>query len=288
MSPRRWLVLRVRSPSGEEAGALLTEGLLSLGGRAVWEERGWLLTHLPEPSDPEAFARRARDRLAGLASPDLLELETEWQAHEDWAETWKRGLAPRRVTPRLVVTPSWIEPSTVAGDVVVTLDPGMAFGNAEHGTTRGCLRLLDGVLRRGDRVLDLGAGSAVLSIAAVLLGAREAVAVEGDPLAWEAIRENVERNGVAGRVVLRREWATAASLAALGGFDGAVANIEREALERLLPGIARSVGAGGWVVLSGVTDGDVADLTALAREGGLGPEAQDADGDWRSLLFRRA
>ena len=78
-----------------------------------------------------------------------------WQAHEDWAETWKRGLAPRRITDRLVVRPSWTDFEAGPEDLVIVLDPGMAFGTAEHGTTRGCLRLLDHAVTPGDRLLDV-------------------------------------------------------------------------------------------------------------------------------------
>jgi ribosomal protein L11 methyltransferase len=287
MTPARWLALAVRSPSDEDRAGLLGEGLLALGGWALQEEGGRLVTHVPEPGDPGAFLREAEARLRALAGDPELELEAQWQPHEDWAETWKKGLAVRRVTPRLVVTPSWETPEVEPGDIVITLDPGMAFGNAEHGTTRGCLRLLDGTLSVGDRVLDVGAGSGILAIAAARLGAREVLALEGDPWACETALENLERNGAAERVTVREGWADVASLAALGAFDGVVTNLEGGILHALLPGLSVCVRPGGWAIFSGILEPELDGLLAAATERGLSPRGVDADGEWRSVRLRR-
>lgn len=293
MSPdRRWLELRARPAPGEGEASpspdegMVAEGLLALGGRAVEERDGWHLTHLEEPSALEAFLERARTTLGEMVGGPV-EVEARWQAHEDWAESWKRGLDTRRITPRLVVTPSWIPYRARAGECVLVLDPGMAFGTAEHGTTRGSLRLLDRVVSDGDRVLDVGAGSGILSIAAVLLGAGISTAVEGDPLACEAMEENLEHNGVADRVEIVEAWTDAAELEALGPRDGCVANIEWRILDPLVPGLAAAVRPGGWVVLSGILDHERADAEARARACGLEVRDGDEDGEWRSLLCHR-
>jgi ribosomal protein L11 methyltransferase len=233
------------------------------------------------------FVREAEAELRRVSGDPSLALETTWQEHEEWAETWKRGLVPRRLTPRLVVTPSWETPATEPGDIVITVDPGMAFGNAEHGTTRGCLRLLDRSVAPGARVLDVGAGSGILGVAAALLGASRVLAVEGDPVACEAARENATRNGVAGVVEVMEVWADKASLATLGGFDGVLANIESGVLHRLLPGLAACVRPGGWMILSGVLEPELDALVRAAGSAGLLPEALDADGEWRSVRLRR-
>jgi ribosomal protein L11 methyltransferase len=287
MKPTRWLVLRVAAPPGEDQAGLVAEALLELGGRAVWQEGDALVTHLLPPDDLADWDRRAARRLEDLSGVAGLEVEISWQPHEAWEETWRRGLAPRRLTPRLIVTPSWEPVDSGPGDVVLVVDPGMAFGNAEHGTTRGSLRLLDGVLEKGARVLDVGTGSGILAIAAALLGAHEVVAIEGDPLAWETVQENLERNGVAERVRLVREWASADSLSRIGSFDGVLANLEAGIVRPLLPGIANAVVAGGWVVLSGLLEGDLEPVRARAGELDLEPASLDADGEWRSLLLRR-
>jgi len=283
----RWLELRVRSPQAGELEPLLTEGLMALGARAVHEADGWSITHVQEPPDSEAFLAEWAVRLADLVGGADVEISTSWVDHEDWAETWKRGLEPRRLTPRLHVTPSWHRVEAGPGEVVVVVDPGMAFGNAEHGTTRGCLRLLDRVIAPGDRVLDVGAGSGILSVAAALLGAGEVLALEGDPLATDALDENREINGVADKVRFEIRWADADVLAASGSWDGVMANIESGILRPLLPGFAAAVKPEGWLILSGILGGEWPGMRRDTEAAGFRFVAVDEDGEWRAGLFAR-
>lgn len=287
VSGGRWVELWARASEGSALGDLLTEGLVALGGRAVEERDGWYVTHLPEPADLEDLLATARTTLSDVSGTDAIELRTEWRAHEDWAETWRKGLAPRRLTPRIVVRPSWTEvPDPRPGDLVITLDPGMAFGTAEHGTTRGCLRLLDQAVGEGERVLDVGAGSGILSIAAALLGARQVHAVESDPLACEALDENVVSNGVAGTVTWEVRAADVPWLSDRDPVDGVVANIESGILHPLLPGFRAVVREGGWLILSGILDVEWERMAEAAGQAGFELEAVDVDGEWRSGLFR--
>lgn len=115
-------------------------------------------------------------------------------------EIWRRGLAPRRVTPRIVVSPTWEVPTLTPHEHLVSLDPGLALGTAEHPTTRGALRLLDSRLRAGDRVADVGTGSGILAVAAARLGAGSVLALDVDPWPAAVARDNVERNGLSDRV----------------------------------------------------------------------------------------
>lgn len=285
---RRWLELSVRSPSAGERAPLLAEALVAVGGRAAQERGGWFVTYVEEPDDVATFLADAAKTLAELTDLDDVEVATAWQLHEEWAESWKRGLAPRLVSERIVVRPSWIDPSEgPTAEVVIVLDPGMAFGTAEHGTTRGCLRLLDRVVTGGERVLDVGAGSGILSVAAALLGASEVRAVEGDSLSCEALRENVERNGVAGRVTVDEAWADRASLAALGAWDGVVANIETGILLPLFDPLFQSVRPGGWLIVSGILAEEIDGVRSALEALGAAVSTVDADGDWRSALVTR-
>ena len=285
---RRWLELRVRCRSADDREGLLADALVAMGARGVVEHAGWFVSYFPEPPDVDAFLDDARGRLRGDSGLEDLQVEHEWQEHEEWAETWKRGFQPRRIGEHLVVHPSWSEPEDVgAADVVIVLDPGMAFGTAEHATTRGSLRLLERAVRPGDRVLDLGAGSGILAIAAVKLGAREAVAIEGDPLACEALAENVARNSVSSRVRVREGWATASTVAAEGPFDGIVSNIETGILEPLFEGFARALESGAWLVISGVLDHEWNETRQTLSVAGFDFTVVDADGEWRSGLFER-
>ncbi len=285
---RRWLEMSVRCPSAGDRAALLVDGLLALGARAVEERGGWYVSYYAEPDDVDAFLREARAALSSRTGFEQIHMERRWQLHEEWAETWKRGLAPRRITDRIVVHPSWAEPTDVrAGDVVIVLDPGMAFGTAEHGTTRGCLRLLDTVVRAGDRVLDVGAGSGILAIAAALLGADEVVAIEADDLACEAMAENIERNGVADRVRIVEARATSESLASHGSVSGVVSNIESGLLRPLFAGFSEALSADGWLIVSGILDHEWDEVQASIVRHGFECGEVDTDGEWRSGLFLR-
>jgi ribosomal protein L11 methyltransferase len=284
----RWLEMTVRCPSAGDRSALLADGLLSLGARAVEERGGWYVSYFAEPEDVDAFVSEARAVLAVETGFERIEVEHGWQADEEWAQSWKRGLAPRRVTDRIVVHPSWFEPKDVrADDIVIVLDPGMAFGTAEHETTRGCLRLIDGVVRGGDRLLDVGAGSGILAIAAARLGADEVVAIEGDPLACEAMAENVERNGVADRVQVVETWATSESIVAHGPASGIVANIESGLLVPLFEGFSEALDADGWLIVSGILDHEWEEVEGSLSRCGFRRREVDADGEWRSGLFDR-
>jgi ribosomal protein L11 methyltransferase len=287
MSDRRWLELGVRSPSEGDQKGLLAEGLLSLGGRAVQEQDGWLLTHLEEPADVEAFTRRARSILQEAVGSQEVELQVRWRDHVDWSEAWKKGLEPRRLTDRLVVTPSWHEVDARSEDIVIVLDPGMAFGTAEHGTTRGCLRLLDRAVVGGEHVLDVGAGSGILSIAAAALGASEVRALEGDALALEALEENVERNGTLDQVQWIEAWADSALIESLSPVDGIVANIESGILRPLLPGFAATLVEGGWLILSGILAEEWSLMEQHTVAHGFRTLVVDEDGEWRSGWFVR-
>lgn len=288
IDPKRWLVLAVRAPSPELA-ELVADSLLALGGAAVEERGDELRTYLLPPGDPEAFVAEARSLLAEWLPEGAppLELSWEWQEDEDWAAEWKRGLAPRQLTERLVVKPTWTEWAAAPGQVVIDVDPQMAFGTGEHATTRGCLRLLDSVVREGDRVLDVGSGSAILSIAAVRLGAAEAVAVEYDPDANINAVENIEGNGVEGRVRVVEALADDALLAGLGRFDLILANILSGVIRPLLPAFRRTLGAapGGRLIVSGILREESADVIRDAESAGFRVERVDEEEEWWSALL---
>ncbi|MBI4541324.1 MAG: 50S ribosomal protein L11 methyltransferase [Gemmatimonadetes bacterium] len=137
-----------------------------------------------------------------------------------------------------MVVPTWDAFEPAPGEIVVRVDPGMAFGMAEHATTRGCLRLLDLAVRGGERVADVGTGSGILAITAAKLGAAAVTALEMDPFASEAAERNVRYNGVAERVGIAVRGVAAEGVAAMGPFDGIVANIESRTLVALMPASA--------------------------------------------------
>lgn len=286
MTPSRWWMVKVRGAPGPQA-ELLPSLLLEWGARAVLEEgEGEFVATFEPPEDPEAEVRRLVPNLEEQCGLQGLDVEWWWQPHADWESLWRRGLEIRRITGRITIRPSWLEIEPRPGELVVTLDPGMAFGTAEHPTTRGCLRLLDGAVGEGEVLADVGAGSAILSVAAALLGAASVHAVESDPWAVEAAGENVERNGVAHRVRVEERFVDVPWLEAAGPWDGLVANIERGVVVPLLPGFRTAIRPGGWLILSGIQEMEAEAVRDAALTHGFTPVQEDREEGWWSALFR--
>jgi len=283
------MVLTARTPSSELL-PLLAEGLVALGGTSVLEEEEAVTTFLPPPDDPDRFAWDARELLrSSLPAGAEVTTSWRWQEQQDWIAEWKRGLGPRRVTDRLVVKPTWCEWSATPDETVIDIDPQMAFGTGEHATTRGCLRLLDRALRPGDRVLDVGSGSAVLAIAAARLGAGEVVAVEYDPDANLNARENLGLNGVEGRVRIVEAMADPPLLAGLGGFDLVLANILSSVIRPLLPAFhdALASASNGRLIVSGILSVEHHGVVRDALAAGFRVEDVDEEEDWWNALLMR-
>jgi len=241
--------------------------------------------YLP-PGEDSAGVRRSL-RLALRFAP--LERPPRWRRarrlrEEDWRDSWKRYFRPQRIGKRLLVKPSWATYEVAAGDTVIEIDPGMAFGTGQHPTTAMCLRALEERLRPGDAVLDLGAGSGILAIAAARLGAKRALALDIDPQAVKAARENAAANGVQGVVEVRE--GTLPEGAPGERCDMVVANISGLTIERLAPEFAESLREGGTLIVSGFLEDSVDGLSRALEAAGFRVERVDAEGVWRAIVAR--
>ncbi len=292
-APERWLALHL--PVGDDL--LLREQIVDflLSGavpgdppRGVEERDEVLVAYFVPPAEGVApFVEAVREGLLALgAEATAGALRPAWQPHEAWADHWRRGFGTRNITDRITVTPSWIPATPSPGGVVVVVDPGIAFGTSEHPTTRGCLRLLDARVAPGSRLADVGAGSGILAVTAARLGAGEVVAVELDPWACAAARENAERNGVSDRVRVVSRAVGENFLPGEPPFDGIVANIETPLLLPLLGGFAQGLVPEGWLILSGILTHEAARMTGAAAAAGLALEEEDREGEWWSGAFR--
>lgn len=282
-----WLLLSVQAPPpGEEI--LLVEAMRSVGARAVERDGARYEAILPPPRDLDSLLREAEAVIRASTSLRNPRVSYRWQSHTAWGAEWGRTLEPRRVGRRIVVTGTGSEPPSGEGDVVIRLVPGVGFGTAEHGSTRGCLRLLEETVASGDRIADVGSGSGILAIAAALLGSRRVLALELDPYACAAARLNVEENGVGDRVELREEEVGSGTLVGEQPFDGIVANLQSSILLPLLPGLSRAISPGKWLIVSGIFRGERDRLVAAARESGLELELELVEDGWWSGRFRRS
>jgi len=284
-APDRWLVLSLRVASDDPLRDVWSEVLLAAGGSSVLDQGDRLITYVAPPPDVAALVARLEEGLSSAAPGEPPPVEWSWQENEDWAREWRQGLAPRRLTPRLVIKPTWTEWAASPGEVVIEIDPQMAFGTGEHATTRGCLRLLDASVPEGGRVLDIGSGSGILAIAAARLGAREVVAVEFDEDANINARENLEHNGVAARVQLLERMADAPLLESLGRFDLILANILSSVIRPLLPAMRAALAVDGRLIVSGILREERDAVLAAAEGVGLRLAAEDAEDEWWSGLL---
>ncbi len=240
---------------------------------------------------PESRRRALRRRLAALeVSAPVGRLRYAPLAQHAWADEWKRFFHTLRVG-RLVVRPSWEHEPLQAGELLIDLDPGAAFGTGQHETTRLCLGALDAHLRPGAEVIDLGTGSGILAIAAARLGAARVRAIDIDAEAVEVARQNVARNGVADIVTLAAgslgpTWPWPDSRAE-GSADCVVANISSAAVMALLPACVEALRPGGIWIGSGFLVTAAAGVEAAARAAGLRPLATTTEGEWCCLVAAR-
>ena len=204
---------------------------------------------------------------------------------EDWANAWKEHFHAHRVGERLVIKPTWREFDPGPDDLVLSLDPGMAFGTGLHPTTQLCLRALERAVRPGDRVLDVGTGSGILALAAARLGASAVFAVDLDGVAIEAAWSNVDANGL--RDVVHVRHGDAADLPEAGTFDVVVANIIARVIIASAQSLTRQVRPGGTLISSGVLLERRDDVAAALEAAGVAVEATEVDGDWCALIGTR-
>ena len=291
-------ILARATPGGtsvEPAFELVDEGLAA---RVDIARPALVRAHLPlvDVASVRAAVARAERELGHLQAFGLRpigDLTVRVVREADWANAWKAHFPVLRVGRRIVIRPTWRRHRRQPGAVVLALDPGMAFGTGLHPTTRLCLAALESLADRGAliatgangpvRVLDVGCGSGILSIAAALLGVRDVLAVDVDPIAVEATTANARRNRLA-RVVRAREGSAPSGE---GPFDVVLANLIASLLVSLADGLLEDLRPGGTLLASGIFENREPDVVAAFRAHGLEVANRWSEGDWVALEARR-
>jgi ribosomal protein L11 methyltransferase len=283
-SPARWLELSVEvAPDAEEAVADVLRRHVHGGVTIERAEPSVVVKgYLPADGDLARRRRALRRRLAVL--PLVSAVHSRWLSEEDWAHAWKKFFPVLRVSPRLLVCPTWRSYRPRAGEAVIRLDPGMAFGTGQHPTTLMCLRALEELLRPGMAVLDLGTGSGILALAAARLGAASVVALDIDPQAAAVARENVRLNALEA-VVQVAEGGLDEALGA--AFDLALANISAPVIAEMASALAEVLRPSGLLIAAGFSAESADRVSSALARSGLMVERALADGDWRGLIARR-
>lgn len=271
--------------SVEPAFELVDEGL---GARVDPTRPSIVRAYVParDPLAAERAAAEASEALGHLQAFGLRPIGalTTRIVHEaDWAEAWKAYFPVLRIGRRIVIKPTWLDHEPAADDVILDLDPGMAFGTGLHPTTRLCLAALEGLADRGlvagGRVLDVGCGSGILAIAAAKLGAVTVHGVDTDPIAIEATDANAARNGLDGRITAR-----AGSLpAGQPPSDVVLANLIASVLITLAAALRDELRPGGILLSSGIFVDRESEVRDAFRSVGLDVTARHAEGDWVAL-----
>ncbi|MDP3064200.1 MAG: 50S ribosomal protein L11 methyltransferase [Chloroflexota bacterium] len=215
------------------------------------------------------------------------ELQVVEVSERDWEEAWKAHFTLLHIGARLVVKPSWVEYEPAPGEAVVELDPGMAFGTGHHPTTHGCLEALEEAVTPGARLLDLGTGSGILSIAAMRLGASHATALDVDPQACRVARQNVRAAGLS-RAVRVVRGSLPHPRVEDGAYQVATTNISALIVSEKAPYLSRALASGGLLIASGFLANQGPSVEAALTEAGFELEGRRDREGWLTLVGRKA
>jgi ribosomal protein L11 methyltransferase len=208
--------------------------------------------------------------------------------HQEWAQAWKNHFQVLRIGQHVVIKPSWLTHSPAPGDIVVELDPGMAFGTGLHPSTRLCVQALQDLIQPGMRVLDLGTGSGILAIVAALMGAGQVMALDVDELAVKTATANTKANDVADRVQVELGSIERLPTGA-ASFELMLVNIAADVILALAgQGLLSHLAPGGWFVGSGILEDQASNVLVVLGEKGLHKIQLRHEKDWAAIVGQMA
>ncbi|PZE22719.1 50S ribosomal protein L11 methyltransferase [Paenibacillus xerothermodurans] len=296
----------------EESGTLNKQRDTSLGQwyelplNDIPEGRAVIKGYFSEGTDMDEVLKSLTQSVEQLAEFDIdtgnPTFELQDVDDEDWANAWKQYFKPLRVSERLTIKPTWEEYTPAADELIIELDPGMAFGTGTHATTALCLRTLEGVVKPGDDVIDVGTGSGVLAIAAAKLGAKRVLALDLDPVAVSSAQENARLNGLQNQITVkhsdllqvlqeqtdgRSEAAAEVPLGVRLPVQVVVANILAEIILLFVQDVYDVLEPGGTYVVSGVIKSKQQDVEQALAAVGFSVTGQYEEQDWVVIVARK-
>ena len=238
---------------------------------------------VPEEKNLSEYTSFLKDRFTELGIKAVITLDG--MNEEDWAESWKQYYKPIPLG-RVTIVPAWEEYEAAEGEVIIRMDPGMAFGTGTHETTRLVMRIMQDELHGGERVLDVGTGSGILSICASKLGARSCNAYDIDPVAVKIAKENAEADGCANITVGVSDLLRGVDLSG-GKYDFCVANIVADIIIRMMPDLADYITDEAPVILSGIISMRLDEVVKSVKENGYHVVRELRENDWVALMIKK-
>ena len=260
-------------------GELIDESILSADREAIS-----VSIFVPEDKNYNEYVAFIKERLD--ASEINAEITLSGLDETDWENAWKAHYHPLHIGEKLVVVPTWETYEEKDGEVIIKMDPGMAFGSGTHETTRLCAAMVEKHMEKGARVLDIGTGSGILSLFALKLGAKSANAYDIDSSAVNVALENAAENGVEGFSCAVSDLLADVDLEG-GKYTFAMANIVADILIRMSENIADYLEDGAKLVCSGIIEGREKDVENAMVSHGLTLCDTDTDNDWYALVFEK-
>ncbi len=269
----------------------IEEGLKTVYGDLIDESilnadktHGAVSIYIPDNKNYNDYVLFLKERFA--AAEIEAKIELIGVDEEEWSTAWKKYYHPIRVGQRLVIVPAWEKYDAAPDDVIVRMDPGMAFGTGTHETTRLVCRLIEKYLVPGQRMLDVGTGSGILSICASKLGAKECFAYDIDPVAVRVARENCKDNGCDNITCGVSDLL--ASVDMTGGlYDFAVANIVADIIVRMSPDIGDYLKKGSYLITSGIIEVYAEDVRTAMKKNGFTLVEEAMESDWVAMVYQK-
>ncbi len=239
---------------------------------------------VPEEKNLSEYISFVRDRFSVLSID--ADITTDGMNEEDWAESWKQYYKPIPLG-RVTIVPAWEEYEAKDGEVIIKMDPGMAFGTGTHETTRLVMKIMQDEIHGGERVLDVGTGSGILSICASKLGAKSCNAYDIDPVAVKIAKENSEADGCDNITVGVSDLLRGVDTTG-GKYDFCVANIVADIIIRMMPDISDYLTDDAPLILSGIISMRADEVIESVKANGFKVVREERENDWLALMVKKA